>query len=202
MGRRVLVTGGSRGIGRAIAMRAAHDGFEPDAAATAGFGPSIGINVHAGRRLTVSLSGHYWYGLQVQGYDSPFEGPKPGVIETMSIFRRTCPRRSSLSEMLDARHLCLAVATLALFAGPAWSGGIGANFTYGRSEGKVDDTGNFFPNINTSANHYEVGLSFDTNLASDRLFNYRINANLQFVNQRLNQRSVKVGLDGAGFARS
>jgi hypothetical protein len=97
------------------------------------------------------------------------------------------------------RILAIAIPIVFL-ALPASSGGIGGNFTFGVSEGEVDDTDNFFPNIQTSARHYEVGVSYDTNLAADRLINYRINANLQFVEQRLNQGSIKVDIDGTGFA--
>ena len=97
------------------------------------------------------------------------------------------------------RILALAVAMM-LLAQPAWSGGIGGNFTYGESDGEVDDDDNFFPNIQTSAKHYEVGVSYDTNLAADRLINYRINANFQFVEQKLNYGSTKVQIDGTGFA--
>jgi hypothetical protein len=97
------------------------------------------------------------------------------------------------------RILALAVPML-LLAMPAWSGGIGGSFTYGVSDGEVDDTDDFFPNIQTSAKHYEVGVSYDTNLAADRLINYRINANFQFVEQKLNQGSIKVDIDGTGFS--
>lgn len=97
------------------------------------------------------------------------------------------------------RILALAVPILFL-ALPAWSGGIGGNFTYGVSDGEVEDTDDFFPDIQTSAKHYEVGVSYDTNLAADRLINYRINANFQFVEQKLNLGSNKVHIDGTGFA--
>ena len=57
------------------------------------------------------------------------------------------------------RILALAVPIL-LLALPAWSGGIGGNFTYGVSDGEVEDTDDFFPDIQTSAKHYEVGVSY------------------------------------------
>jgi hypothetical protein len=96
--------------------------------------------------------------------------------------------------------ILLLVAFSALCVSPAWSAGIGGNFTYGSSEGRVDDEDDFFPDINTSADVYEIGLSFDTNLAQDRLVNYRLSANLQIIEQKLNQRAAKAKIDGAGFA--
>ena len=75
----------------------------------------------------------------------------------------------------------LGCVVAALVSTPAWSAGIGANFTYGSSQGKDDDDGDFFSDINTSADLFEAGVSFDTNLAQDRLINYRVNANYQRV---------------------
>jgi len=86
------------------------------------------------------------------------------------------------------------------FASPAWSAGLGANFTFGYSDGEVEDDGDFFPDIETSADIFEGGFSFDTNLAQDRLVNYRLSMNVQIVEQKLNQGSDKVKIDGAGFS--
>jgi hypothetical protein len=94
----------------------------------------------------------------------------------------------------------LGCVVAALVSTPAWSAGIGANFTYGSSQGKVDDDGDFFSDINTSADLFEAGVSFDTNLAQDRLINYRVNANYQRVEQKLNQGAGKAHIDGEGFA--
>jgi hypothetical protein len=91
-------------------------------------------------------------------------------------------------------------ALFVLCGSPAWSAGIGGNFTFGSSDGRVDDEDDFFPDINTSADVFEIGLSFDTNLAKDRLVNYRLNANLQIIKQKLNQRAAKAKIDGTGFA--
>jgi hypothetical protein len=98
---------------------------------------------------------------------------------------------------LQVAVLCVLAALAAPTAGAA---GIGGNFTYGWSDGRVKDTGDFFPDIQTSADLYEIGLSFDTNLARDRLVNYRVNANLQIVEQKLNQGPGKAQIDGVGFA--
>ncbi len=85
-------------------------------------------------------------------------------------------------------------------ASPAWSAGLGGNFSYSRSRGDVEHDDDLFLDIGTRADHFEFGISFDTNLASDRLFNYRINANVQIVDQRLDQGPTKVDIQGAGFA--
>ena len=81
--------------------------------------------------------------------------------------------------------LLLTFGCLALFAAPAWSGGVGGSFSYGDGDGDVDDTDDFFPDLDTSADYFEVGFTYDSNLAADRLFNYRMSANLQIVEQDL-----------------
>ncbi|HEB90362.1 MAG TPA: hypothetical protein ENI85_12395 [Deltaproteobacteria bacterium] len=87
-----------------------------------------------------------------------------------------------------------------LLAPAAWSAGLGGNFSYSRSNGDVEHDDDLFLDIGTRADHFEFGISFDTNLARDRLFNYRINANVQIVDQKLNQGPTKVDIQGAGFA--
>ena len=97
-------------------------------------------------------------------------------------------------------HLGFLTLGLMLLAPPVWSAGLGGNFSFSRSEGNVEDEDDFFLDIGTRADHFEFGISFDTNLAKDRLFNYRINANIQIVDQRLNQGPTKVDIQGSGFA--
>lgn len=130
----------------------------------------------------------------------------------MTISARTNPERISLFTRSETpcetraprrtRRFAsgLAGAALVLLAVPAGAGGIGGNFSFSRSEGKVEDTDDFFADLNTSADHYELGVAVDTNLAADRLFNYRISANAQFVDQKINQTTAKKTIQGSGFA--
>jgi hypothetical protein len=96
--------------------------------------------------------------------------------------------------------LLLTFGCLALFAAPAWSGGVGGSFSYGDGDGDVDDTDDFFPDLDTSADYFEVGFTYDSNLAADRLFNYRMSLNLQLVEQELSLGPISADIDGTGFS--
>ncbi len=114
---------------------------------------------------------------------------------------RTAVRRGSASRSMRRGLPAILFVTALFLAPPAWSGGIGGNFTFGHSTGDVEDTGDFFPDMDTTANHYEVGVTYDSNLAGNRLFNYRISANLQVVDQHLDVASTQLAdIQGSGFA--
>jgi hypothetical protein len=92
------------------------------------------------------------------------------------------------------------LAAVVLAAAPAASGGFGANFTYTHGSGEIDDVDNFFPDIDTDSDNFEAGLSYDTNLAADRLFNYRVSANFAYVEQQLDVFASQVDIQGYGVS--
>jgi hypothetical protein len=105
--------------------------------------------------------------------------------------------------MTTRRSFRLAGSLLALvlcLAAPARTDGFGANFTYTRSMGEVEDTDDFFPDVDTDSNDFEVGVSYDSNLAGDRLFNYRISANLAVVEQDLELLGTDFEIQGLGLS--
>lgn len=130
---------------------------------------------------------------------SPAHRARPAIpLLALPALAAIAPR--ALAAIAPRALAAIALFALALAAPGAHAAGIGANFTYGWSDGRVEDTGDFFRDINTGADIYEVGLSFDTNLARDRLVNYRMNLNLQIIEQKLNQGPGKARIDGAGLA--
>jgi hypothetical protein len=94
----------------------------------------------------------------------------------------------------------LVLLSLLLFALPTSAGGIGGSFSYSDGDGEVDDVDDFFADLDTSADYFEVGFTYDSNLASDRLFNYRMSANLQLVDQELSFGPISGDIEGTGFS--
>jgi len=95
---------------------------------------------------------------------------------------------------------------------PATAGGIGASFSFGGSESRLSDEDDVWQDIDTDNGFVGLGLIFDTNLAQDRLFNYRLNTSLEFVDQDVRQaglsnevQGTQLSLDqtfGFGFLRT
>jgi hypothetical protein len=112
--------------------------------------------------------------------------------------------------VLLAAVVALAVGMLG--AGSAHAGGFGGSLSYTRSQSKLDDVDDFWADLNTESDEVGIGLVFDTNLAQDRLFNYRLNASLAFVDEEVGQAGLEnqvqgtnVSLDqtfGFGFIRT
>ncbi|MBY0398774.1 hypothetical protein K2X89_00630 [Myxococcota bacterium] len=107
----------------------------------------------------------------------------------------------------------LVAAGLGLLASEsAGAGGFGGSLSYTRSQSKLDDIDDFWADLNTESDEVGFGLVFDTNLARDRLFNYRLNASLAFVDEEVGQAGLEnqvqgtnVSLDqtfGFGFIRT
>ncbi|MFO0687531.1 MAG: hypothetical protein U0900_02380 [Myxococcota bacterium] len=94
----------------------------------------------------------------------------------------------------------------------AEAAGFGGSLSYTRSQSKLDDVDDFWADLNTESDEVGIGLVFDTNLARNRLFNYRLNASLAFVDEEVGQAGVEnqvqgtnVSLDqtfGFGFIRT
>jgi len=97
--------------------------------------------------------------------------------------------------------VAVTVAAIALGLGmPAHSVGFGANFTYTNGSAEVEDTDDVFPDVDIDSDEFEVGFSFDTSLARDRLLNYRLNANFASIEQDIDVLSTGFHIKGYGVA--
>lgn len=104
------------------------------------------------------------------------------------------------------------LAMLLLASDAAYAGGFGGSISYTRSQSELDDVDDFWADLNTESDEVGIGLVFDTNLARDRLFNYRLYASLAFVDEEVGQAGLEnqvqgtnVSLDqtfGFGFIRT
>lgn len=98
---------------------------------------------------------------------------------------------------LIAGGLILAVLSL---APPAQAGGIGGSLSYSRGHASLEDTDNVWSDLDVQSDMAGFGLVFDTNLAQDRLFNYRLNASIQFTDQEVQQSGLENQVQGTSFA--
>lgn len=87
-----------------------------------------------------------------------------------------------------------------LNAATADAGGFGGSLGYGRSQSKLDDVDDFWADLHTEADEAAIGLVFDTNLAQDRLFNYRLNVSLAFVDEEVGQAGLENQVQGTNVA--
>ena len=83
---------------------------------------------------------------------------------------------------------------------PASAGGIGGSLSYNRSGAELEDTDDFWVDLDTESDTVGFGLIFDTNLAQDRIFNYRLNLSLEFVDQEVSQAGIENQVQGTNFA--
>ena len=118
--------------------------------------------------------------------------------------RWACSRGSvswgRIAEIRGQGWLALACLLAALGAEPAAAGGIGGSFTFGRSEGRLEDRDDVWTDLDTETDVAGFGLAFDTNLAQDRLLNYRLVASLELVEQDLEQAGLHNEVQGASFS--
>lgn len=131
-------------------------------------------------------------------------------METRSISKGYPAPVGGRSGLLLASVLALGLGLLA--SESARAGGFGGSLSYTRSQSKLDDVDDFWADLNTESDEVGIGLVFDTNLAQDRLFNYRLNASLAFVDEEVGQAGLEnqvqgtnVSLDqtfGFGFIRT
>lgn len=87
-----------------------------------------------------------------------------------------------------------------LAASSASAGGVGGSFSYTRSETRLKDVDDVWADLDTHSDIAGFGVVFDTNLAQDRLFNYRLNASIQFVDQEVEQQGVGNSVEGTSLA--
>lgn len=85
-------------------------------------------------------------------------------------------------------------------AGPARAGGIGGSLTYGRSDSRLDDYDDVWQDLDTETDAAGIGFAFDTNLAQDRLVNYRVVASIEFVEQEVDQAGIQNEVQGTNFS--
>jgi hypothetical protein len=94
----------------------------------------------------------------------------------------------------------LIVLLFALSAEPARAGGIGGSFTYGHAEGRLEDRDDVWADLDTETDVAGFGVAFDTNLAQDRLINYRLVASLEFAEQEVEQAGLQNEVQGSSFS--
>ena len=101
---------------------------------------------------------------------------------------------------MATRKIVLSVGfvLIALLAAPTTvlAVGFGANFTYGYRTGTLGDVDDFFPDIDWTSNDISVGFTLDTAVASDRVFNYRMNLNYEHGIVEFNDSGDTVGSNG------
>ena len=88
----------------------------------------------------------------------------------------------------------LVVVLMLLVASPVYAVGFGLFLNGGNAEAKWDGD---LLNANTDGNHLDFGFSLDTNLATDRLFNYRMELGKAYWEvDRFNNQGATADLDG------
>jgi hypothetical protein len=87
-----------------------------------------------------------------------------------------------------------------LSAEPARAGGIGGSFTYGHAEGRLEDRDDVWADLDSETDVAGFGVAFDTNLAQDRLINYRVVASLEFAEQEVEQAGLQNEVQGSSFS--
>lgn len=84
-------------------------------------------------------------------------------------------------------------------AEPGAAGGIGGSLSFGRSDARLEDRDDVFVDLDTQTDAVGFGVAFDSNLAQDRLFNYRVVAGLDFVDQEIHQAGIENQVQGTSF---
>lgn len=85
--------------------------------------------------------------------------------------------------MKHLRQCALVVTVLLAFAPSAWATGLGLYFEYGNvPDGQFDMS---FGDLNYEEDNFGTGFSVDTNVATDSVFNYRLDVGYQRVQQDL-----------------
>jgi len=64
--------------------------------------------------------------------------------------------------------------------------GIGGYFEFGSADGELDSSNSAFGDLDYDADRYGFGVAFDTNLAQNRLFNYRVTLGYQRTDRNFN----------------
>ena len=83
---------------------------------------------------------------------------------------------------------------------PASAGGIGGSFSYNRSSAELDDVDDVWADLDTETDSVGFGVIFDSNLAQDRLFNYRLDVSLELVNQEVGQVGIDNQVQGSSLS--
>lgn len=86
------------------------------------------------------------------------------------------------------------VVLLLLLAAPVYAGGIGMYVSGGEADAEWDGD---YLNVEFEGDHLDLGFSVDSNLATDRLFNYRLEfGRAEWEVDNFNGRNVGAELDG------
>lgn len=88
----------------------------------------------------------------------------------------------------------LVVAALVLLAAPAYAGGLGLFISGGERDAEWDGD---YTNIESEGTHRDFGFTVDSNLATDRLFNYRLDfGRAEWEIDNFNNQGVEADIDG------
>lgn len=106
----------------------------------------------------------------------------------------------------------IAAVVGALAEGEASAGGIGGSLSFDHGVSDLSDRDDFWYDLEAETDGVGVGFIFDSNLAQDRLFNYRLNTSIAFLDQEVSQggfedqvQGTRLSLDqtlGFGFIRT
>ncbi|MEZ4330582.1 MAG: hypothetical protein R3F35_02440 [Myxococcota bacterium] len=82
---------------------------------------------------------------------------------------------------------------------PAEAGGIGGSLSFAAGSSRLEDTDDVWSDLDTETGAVGLGLVFDTNLARDRLLNYRLATSVEFLNEEVGQAGLENEVQGARF---
>lgn len=80
------------------------------------------------------------------------------------------------------------------------AGGIGGSLSFSRSDARLEDRDDVFVDLDAETDAVGFGVAFDSNLAQDRLFNYRVVAGFDFVDQEIHQAGLQNQVQGTSFS--
>lgn len=92
------------------------------------------------------------------------------------------------------------VAAFVLGGGTVRAEGIGASFSLSHGAAELEDRDDVWEDLDTRTTQTGLGLIFDSNLAQDRLVNYRLNMGIEFASQDVEQAGIHNEVQGTNFA--
>lgn len=114
--------------------------------------------------------------------------------------RRISPPRRGFSGSLHSEWLLLSAAlAIAIAPMPAAAGGLGGSLSFSAGSSRLEDEDDVWSDLDTETGAVGLGLVFDTNLARDRLLNYRLHTNVEFLNEEVGQAGLENEVQGVRF---
>jgi len=78
--------------------------------------------------------------------------------------------------------------------------GLGESLSYNYGDAELEDDDDYWADLDTETDAVGLGFVFDSNLAQDRLFNYRVNASLEYFEQKVSQGGFEDRVEGTRVA--